>query len=77
MERLCLEQAEEAGTPEGRAGLLSLAANYRAAAALAVARTVAFDLAMRKRRVISRELTGHPFRQIATSGPDTRVTERT
>jgi Spy/CpxP family protein refolding chaperone len=32
LERFCLEQAEEAGTPEGRAALQSLAADYRAAA---------------------------------------------
>jgi hypothetical protein len=31
-ERLCREQAEQAKTPEGRAGLLTLATNYRAAA---------------------------------------------
>jgi hypothetical protein len=32
LERLCLEQAEEAGMPEGKAALLSMAADYRAAA---------------------------------------------
>jgi len=32
LERLCLEQAKECVTPEGRAALLSLAGNYRAAA---------------------------------------------
>jgi hypothetical protein len=32
LERVCLEQAEEAATPEGRAALLQLAANYRAEA---------------------------------------------
>ena len=32
LERLCLEQAEEAGTPEGRAALLQLARSYRAEA---------------------------------------------
>jgi hypothetical protein len=32
LERLCLEQAEECATAEGRAALHILAANYRAAA---------------------------------------------
>ena len=31
MERICLEQAEEAGTPEGWAALEEMARNYRAA----------------------------------------------
>jgi hypothetical protein len=38
MERVSLEQAEEAGTPEGRAVLLSMAADYRAAAERAAQR---------------------------------------
>jgi hypothetical protein len=33
LEQLCLEQAEESETPEGRAALRSLAENYAAAAA--------------------------------------------
>jgi hypothetical protein len=32
LEQLCLEQAEESETPEGRAALRSLAENYAAAA---------------------------------------------
>jgi hypothetical protein len=32
LERFCLEQAEACATPEGKAALQSLAANYRAAA---------------------------------------------
>ena len=32
LERLCLEQAKEASTPEGKAALLIMAADYRAAA---------------------------------------------
>jgi hypothetical protein len=32
LERFCVELAQEAGTAEGRAALLSMAANYRAAA---------------------------------------------
>lgn len=32
LERVCLEQAEECATPEGKAALLSMAADYRAAA---------------------------------------------
>jgi hypothetical protein len=33
LERFCLEQADESATPDGRAGLRSLAENYAAAAA--------------------------------------------
>jgi hypothetical protein len=32
LERFCLEQAEECATAEGKAALLSMAADYRAAA---------------------------------------------
>ena len=32
LEQVCLEQAEQCATPEGRAALLSMAADYRAAA---------------------------------------------
>ena len=41
-ERFCLAQAEEAGTAEGRAALLSMAASYHAAVERA-ARTLAAD----------------------------------
>jgi hypothetical protein len=32
LEQFCLDQADQAGTPDGRAGLLILAQNYREAA---------------------------------------------
>jgi hypothetical protein len=68
LERLCLEQAERCVLAESRRALRTMAGNYRAVAVglerhpAPVVRAVAFDRRRRKSLVISRGLTGHPFR---------------